>query len=61
MPDKNYLPNCGKNCTRCWRKKNNFLNKIFGIFQEFQMEIVPKMKIIVLMTTQIKTRDDFPS
>jgi len=29
MPDKNYLPNCGKNCTRCWRKKNNFLNKIW--------------------------------
>ena len=28
MPDKNYLPNCGKDCTRCWRNKLKHANKL---------------------------------
>lgn len=28
MPDKNYLPNCGKDCTRCWRNKLKHGNKL---------------------------------
>ena len=28
MPDKNYLPNCGKGCTRCWRNKLKHANKL---------------------------------
>jgi hypothetical protein len=28
MPDKNYLPNCGKGCSRCWRNKLKHANKL---------------------------------
>lgn len=28
MPDKNYLPNCGKGCIRCWKNKLKHANKL---------------------------------
>ena len=28
MPDKNYIPNCGKGCVRCWKNKLKHANKL---------------------------------
>jgi hypothetical protein len=76
MPDKNYLPNCGKDCTRCWRNKLKHANKLKKKqFPKQNIWNTPSISnedssdeddeynsnIEEYVDTQIKTKDDYPS
>ena len=67
MPDKNYLPNCGKDWFRCVKEKQkqfpkqNIWNSRISNGESSEDEEEYTSNIEEYVDTQIKTRDDFPS